>query len=61
MKVRDVAKELNLFGIPYSWKENSFKEFLEFNGFKILDTEDEYIDLEYEDVKAYLDLEIERT
>ncbi len=59
MKVRDVAKELNLFGIPYSWKVNSFSNFLEFNGYKIVDPEEEYVDYEYEDIKAYLDLEIE--
>lgn len=58
MKVRDVADELNLYGIPYSWKENSFSYFMEFNGFEIIS--DEYADFEYEDIKAYLDLEIER-
>ena len=58
MKVRDIAKELNLFGIPYSWKENAFSEFLAFNGYKILDKEEEYVDFEYEDIKAYLDLEV---
>ena len=60
MKVRDVAKELNLFGIPYSWKENPFSEFMKFNGYKIVDKDEEYCDFEYEDIKAYLDLEIEK-
>ena len=46
MKVRDIAEKLNLFGIPYSWKENSFSEFLEFNGYKIVDKEEEYGDFE---------------
>jgi len=58
MKVRDIAKELNLFGIPFSWKQNSFKEFLEFNGYEIIS--DDYCDYEYEDCKAYLDLEVKR-
>ena len=60
LKVRDVAKELNLFGIPYSWKENSFSEFMRFNGYEIVDAKEngEYADFEYEDIKAYLDLEI---
>ena len=60
LKVRDIADELNLFGIPYSWKENSLKDFLEFNGYKIIDKDEEYCDCEYEDIKAYLDLGVER-
>jgi len=60
MKVRDVADKLNLFGIPYSWKENSFSEFMRFNGYEIIDDDEEYADFEYEDIKAYLDLEIRR-
>ena len=55
--VRDIAKELNLFGIPYSWKEKSFSEFLEFNGYKIANIK-EYCDFEYEDIKGYLNLEV---
>ena len=58
MKVRDVQKELNVFGIPFSWKKNSFRDFLVCNGFRIVSKD--YVDCEYEDVKAYLDLEIER-
>lgn len=58
MEVRDITEELNLFGIPFSWKQNSFKDFLEFNGYKIIS--DDYEDFEYEDCKAYLDLEIEK-
>jgi hypothetical protein len=54
--VKDIAKELNLFGIPYSWKLNSFSEFLEFNGYKIVN--EDYVDYEYEDIKAYLYLEV---
>jgi len=56
--VRDVAKELNLFGIPYSWKEHSFSEFMQFNGFEIISNE--YADFEYEDIKAYLGLEVKK-
>ena len=56
MKLKEKAKELNLFGIPYSWKENSLKEFLLFNGYVIIN--EDYEDFEYEDTKGYLDLEI---
>ena len=56
--VRDIVKELNLFGIPLDWKEHSFKDFLEFNGYKIVD--DDNMDFEYSDCKAYLNLRVER-
>lgn len=56
IKLKDIAKKLNLYGIPYSWKENSFKEFLTFNGYKIVN--EDYADFQYEDIKAYLDLEV---
>ena len=60
LKVRDVEKELNLFGCMHDFKETAFSEFLRFNGFEIVDTKEEYADFEYSDVKAYLDLEIKR-
>jgi hypothetical protein len=60
--VRDIAKELNLFGIPYSWKEKSFREFLIFNGWDIVEAKEggDYCDFEYSDIKGYLDLEVEK-
>ena len=60
LKVRDVEKELNLYGCMHDFKETAFSEFLKFNGFEIVDTEEEYADFEYSDCKAYLDLEIKR-
>ncbi|MEK6878552.1 MAG: hypothetical protein AABY22_03040 [Nanoarchaeota archaeon] len=62
MKLGDIAEKLNLFGIPYSWKENSLSEFLRFNGYEIVEAKEngEYCDFEYEDIKAYLDLEVRK-
>jgi len=59
MKLRDIEKELNIFGINEDWQEKSLVEFLEFNGYKVADTETEFVDREYSDIKGYLDLEIE--
>jgi len=58
MKVRDVAKKLNLYGIPFSWKENSFSEFMRHNGYEVIS--DDFCDFEYEDIKAYLELKIKK-
>ena len=60
MKVRDIAKELNLYGCMHDFKVTCFSEFLRFNGFEIIDDEEEYCDFEYSDCKAYLDLEVKR-
>jgi len=54
MKVREVADELNLFGIPYSWKVNSFSEFMEYNGYRVINGEE--CDFEYEDATIIYDL-----
>lgn len=40
------------------FKVTAFSEFLKYNGYKIVS--DEYADFEYSDVKAYLDLEVEK-
>lgn len=56
--VKDIAKELNLFGIPLDWKEHSMKEFLEFNGYEIVD--EDYKDFEYSDCKGYLGVKVQR-
>ena len=40
MKLGDIAEKLNLFGIPYSWKENSLSEFLRFNGYEIVEAKE---------------------
>ncbi len=58
MKVRDIAKELNLYGCMLDFKQYSFEAFLKFNGFEIVD--DDYNNFEYSDCKAYLDLEVKR-
>ena len=60
MKVRDIAKEINLYGCMHDFKKTSFSEFLRFNGFEVIDREEEYCDFEYSDVKAYLELEVKR-
>jgi len=58
MKVREIAKEINLFGCMHDFKKTAFSEFLKFNGFEIINKD--YCDFEYSDCKAYLDLEIKR-
>ena len=58
MKVRDITKEINLYGCMHDFKEVGFSAFLKFNGFEILD--DDYEDFEYSDCKAYLELEVKR-
>jgi len=58
MKVREIAKEINLFGCMHDFKQVSFEAFLSFNGFEIIDKD--YINFEYSDCKAYLELEIKR-
>ena len=54
------AKEINLFGCMHDFKKVAFSEFLRYNGFEIVDDDEEYCDFEYSDCKAYLDLEIKR-
>ena len=56
MTIRDVARDLNLFGINEDWREKSMAEFLEFNGYDVVD--DDFEDCEYSDVKGYLGVEI---
>ena len=60
MKVRDIAKEINLYGCMQDFKKIAFSEFLRFNGYEIVDENEEYADFEYSDCKAYLDLEIKK-
>jgi len=60
IRVRDIAKEINLYGCMQDFKETAFSEFLRFNGFEIVDENEEYADFEYSDCKAYLDLEVKK-
>jgi hypothetical protein len=62
MKVRDIEKEINLYGCMHDFKETAFSEFLRFNGYEIVEAKEngEYADFEYSDCKAYLDLEVKR-
>ena len=59
MKVRDIVKEINLYGCMHDFKHVSFEAFLIFYGY-ILVNRDDFKHFEYSDYKAYLDLEIRR-
>ena len=58
MKVKDIVKEINLFGCMHDFKQVSISAFLNFNGFEIID--EDFGEFEYSDCKAYLNLEIKR-
>ena len=58
MKVKDIVKEINLFGCMYDFKQVSFEAFLKINGFEIVN--DDYVNFEYSDCHAYLYLEVKR-
>jgi len=58
MKIRDIAKEINLYGCMYDFKQVSISAFLSFNGFEII--QEDFGEFEYSDCKAYLDVEIKR-
>ena len=59
MKVRDIVKEINLYGCMHDFKHVSFEAFLMFKGFELVNSKD-FIPFKYSDYKAYLELEIRR-
>jgi hypothetical protein len=56
LKIRDVAQKLDLYQ-DIDWKEVSLYRYLWNRGFRIVSKD--YIDGEYSDIKAYLEVEIE--
>lgn len=56
LKIRDVAQKLDLYQ-DIDWKDDSLYRYLWNRGFRIVSKD--YIDGEYSDIKAYLEVEIE--
>jgi hypothetical protein len=55
LTIRDIAHKLNLYQ-DIDWKDTSLYRYLWNKGFKIVSKD--YIDGEYSDIKAYLEVEI---